>query len=255
MYEAAGVFFEANPVGDTVTVNYNQFNGTGYYGIAIHPNDIPLGYLVNGVLNWWGTASGPDPIAGVGPNVDYSPWLGFVPGTSPMTFHTNDSIQDAIDVAGAGDTVLVYPGSYDEFAYDRRLFNGNGLYQFGLFVPVDKPNLTIQGVNADGVAITSYEDVLAQVQLNPNNSFGFSGIFVEADGVTVSGLGISPHPDKLNKTIEVIGDAFALQNSHVNAIDSRVFILMTGGMIQIQMFHMSNPIPLMEIGLKTEALM
>lgn len=206
-----------------VIANYNQFVGNEY---GLSTTAAP----VDAQFNWWGDESGPSGIGlGAGDSVevgiDYSPWLGFVPGTSPMTFHTNDSIQDAIDVASAGDTVNVYPGNYDEFAYDRHLFNGSGPYQFGLFVSVDKADLTIQGVTADGAPITSYADVLAQVQLNPNNSFGFSGMFVEANGVTVSGLGISPHPDKLNKTIEVIGDAFTLQNSHVNAIDySGVYI-------------------------------
>ncbi len=80
----AAILFEKNPSGDTVAVSHNQFNGTGFYGVAIHPNDLPGGangynYIVNAENNWWNSNSGPGSVASgsgalVGPNVDYSPW-------------------------------------------------------------------------------------------------------------------------------------------------------------------------------------
>ncbi len=176
-------------------------------------------------LNWWGDASGP---GGVGPGsgdgvsaaVNYSPWLGFLPGITPMTLHTNDSIQTAIDAAHAGDSIYVHPGFYDEIAENRYLYDGSGPYQFGLFVPADKSNLSIMGVDANGVPVSSYAGVLAQVQLNATNDFGPSGLFVEADQVFVSGLELSQHPDHREKTIEVIGDAFTIRYAQINAYGS-----------------------------------
>ena len=54
--DKVAVFFESNPSGSTVMVNYNNFNGT-FYGVAIHPDDATAyGYTVNATHNWWGTA-------------------------------------------------------------------------------------------------------------------------------------------------------------------------------------------------------
>jgi len=91
----AAIFFEKNSVGNTVTVSNNQFNGSTFYGVAVHPNDWPGGsngynYIVNAKNNWWGAVSGPldNKILPGTPNynnpsgtgnkvstyVDYSPW-------------------------------------------------------------------------------------------------------------------------------------------------------------------------------------
>lgn len=121
------------------------------------------------------------------------------------------SIQAAIDGASAGDTISVWPGVYSETASGRYLFNGTGPYQFGLFVRQDKEGLTIQGLAPDGQAVTNAANAVAYVTTNATNSFGYSGIFVEADRVTVTGLRIGPNTPSDNKTIEVIGDAFTLK--------------------------------------------
>ena len=41
----AAILFEHNPVGNTVTVYHNQFNGTVFYGVAVHPDDLPGGAM------------------------------------------------------------------------------------------------------------------------------------------------------------------------------------------------------------------
>ncbi|MCB9113632.1 MAG: hypothetical protein H6639_01575 [Caldilineaceae bacterium] len=119
------------------------------------------------------------------------------------------SIQDAIDAAAVGDTIHVYPGSYSETATNRATIQAAG-YQFGLFI--DKDNLTIQGVKADGSAVASYAEAAATVTTNATNSFGYSGIFVQSSNVTIAGLRIGANTPTNNKTIEVIGDNFTVRN-------------------------------------------
>ena len=73
------VWFEDNPSFATGEVHDNNFNdGIVIYGIAVHP--ALSGGPVDGVCNWWGSASGPGPIgpgsgAKVTAKVSYAPWL------------------------------------------------------------------------------------------------------------------------------------------------------------------------------------
>jgi len=82
------VYFEANPVGDSVEVAYNQFNGLDFFGVVVAPIDvIQHGYTVMAEKNWWDSPCGPSVFAdgdgaGVGPNVDYDPWLHSPDGTA-----------------------------------------------------------------------------------------------------------------------------------------------------------------------------
>ena len=126
------IHFEDNPVGDTVTISHNQFNGTAFYGVGINPDDLPGGgngydYTVVANSNWWGDASGPGPVGSgtgalVGPNVDYTPWCADAACNANVTLPVHNTTQDtyyttiqaAIDAANVGDTIEVAAGTYTE---------------------------------------------------------------------------------------------------------------------------------------------
>ncbi|MHB1120141.1 MAG: hypothetical protein ACYC11_08785 [Bellilinea sp.] len=129
------------------------------------------------------------------------------------------SIQAAIDAASTGDIINVYPGAYNETASGRYLYNSTGPYQFGLFFGVGKDGITIQGVDAGGTPITDYNNVVASITTNATNSFGYSGVFVEADNITITGFEFLNNTAGDNKTIEIIGDNFTLKHSVFSIVD------------------------------------
>jgi len=131
------------------------------------------------------------------------------------------SIQDAIDAASTGDTISVYPGTYDQDeANDRDLLNGGaGTTDLNIFV--DKC-VTIQGVDGDGNPVTDANDVQAFVVPERDTPLGnLSTIFVQADNVTISGLDVTAYddPDHNFKTISVIGDNPTIKDCKLHALD------------------------------------
>lgn len=124
------------------------------------------------------------------------------------------TIQAAINQVSAGGTVRVLPGTYNETAagsLTTSLGYPSGGYQFGLFFPSAKPGITLMGVTAADAPIASAAGVQATVNTNATNSFGYSGIFVEAANTTIRGLALGPNAAGDNKTIEVVADNFTLQ--------------------------------------------
>jgi hypothetical protein len=121
------------------------------------------------------------------------------------------TIQAGIDEVSAGGEVRVLPGAYNETAAGRTLVSTAGTYQFGLFFPASKPGIDLIGVDADNLEITDADLTLATINTNATNDFGPSGIFVEADDITIQGVKIGPNAGDSNKTIEVIGDSFRQQ--------------------------------------------
>ncbi|HEX6032475.1 MAG TPA: right-handed parallel beta-helix repeat-containing protein, partial [Tepidiformaceae bacterium] len=137
-------------------------------------------------------------------------------GLSPA--EAKQTIQAAIDQVAPGGEVRVLPGNYSEAATNRYVLapSGQGPHQFGLFVPHTKAGISVVGVDGSDVPVSSAGAVLADVELNATNNFGPSGMFVEADGVTVSGLKLHQNEGLgSNKTVEVIGDAFTLVDSYL----------------------------------------
>lgn len=132
-------------------------------------------------------------------------------GITPAT--AKKTIQAAIDQVDAGGQVRVLPGDYDETATNRYVLGVNGPHQFGLFIEDDtKDGISIIGVTAADVEITDPTATEAKITTNATNNFGYSGIFVEADDVTITGLEIGPNTPGEDKTIEIIGNNFALTN-------------------------------------------
>ncbi|MEX2008417.1 MAG: cadherin-like beta sandwich domain-containing protein [Candidatus Spechtbacterales bacterium] len=74
--DEVGVFFEANPSAETVTVMGNRFSADLAYGVAIHPDlltSLPDLQVTAG--GWWGHIAGPEGGgAQAGPNVVFTPW-------------------------------------------------------------------------------------------------------------------------------------------------------------------------------------
>lgn len=134
------------------------------------------------------------------------------------------SIQAAIDASGPGDLIKVYPGNYSETAVNRFVLGTNGPHQFGLFIDQAHHDLTIQGVDAAGKPIRDFHKVKAFITTNSTANFGPSGIFVEGDGVTIAGLSIGVNNFGQNKTIEVIGDRFELEDCDVNDPQGSVYL-------------------------------
>ncbi len=124
------------------------------------------------------------------------------------------TIQAAIDGSNDGDVINVGPGNYFESASNRYVLGTNGPHKFGLFI--DKNNLTIRGVDANNNLITSASNAVAVITTNATNNFGYSGIFVQGNNVSLKGLLIKDNYDDgsnfaNDKTIEIIGNGFNMQ--------------------------------------------
>jgi pectin methylesterase-like acyl-CoA thioesterase len=137
------------------------------------------------------------------------------------------TIQAAIDAATNGDTINVYPGTYDQDEANARDpdTGGAGSNDFNIFV---NKALTIQGVDGSGTPIASAAGVLANVVAKRQlPTFGQSTFFVQADDVTITGLEITGWSGTdNNKTVEVVGDNFTLKYCEVHGMDSAAAVYM-----------------------------
>ncbi len=187
-FAAAGetINIEGGNYDESITIGVSNLNLLGYSGMA-YLNAITLNANVGTISNVF----------------------------APILYvNSGASIQDGIDLVESGGVVYVAPGTYNETASNRRI-DGVGPYQFGLFVGNDKQGITIQGVKANSTPVTQYSDTGATITTNATNNFGYSGVFVEGDDVTINGLIFGNNLPSNNKTIEVIGDNFSFSNNRM----------------------------------------
>ncbi|MCK4658612.1 MAG: right-handed parallel beta-helix repeat-containing protein [Phycisphaerae bacterium] len=192
-----------------LVIEHNSIHGN-YWGL-FYSADLTNGVDAEG--NWWGDASGPGGQGpgcgdGVSANVDYSPWLGAMPGTSPMTRCTDDSIQDAIDASTNGDTINVTAGTYDlsaPISVDKSVtLTGNTSTPGEVVVnaptsgstdnsnscfSVAANNVTIEGFRIQGALFgTGMQN--AGVWMGAPGAAGFCGLEISHNEITNCGYGI-----------------------------------------------------------------
>jgi len=141
--------------------NYNKIY-SNLQGIENTNPDV----MFNAEKNWWGSSTGPTHSSNpegtgdsISDNVDYSPWLGAVPETTPMTWYTNDKIQDAINAANSGDTINVLAGTYVE----------------DLTIPSSKTSLNLVGSPATIKGVSNVDASLAPLAV-PNIEILANGV-------------------------------------------------------------------------------
>ena len=145
IYDNVAAEYGGLPTGCDVDINYNEIHGNTLYGVINGNSE-----AVDATANWWGDASGPynantNPSGtgdSVSDNVDYSPWWGadYIDVSHPWEWYTNDSIQDVINTASAGDTINVMAGTYVE----------------DLVIPAGKDGLELKG---SGCNVTTIKGV------------------------------------------------------------------------------------------------
>lgn len=114
--DAAAIMVEDNASADSVSITGNSFFDV-WLGIR---NATAL--TVNAQGNWWGDDDPSDDVYNPGGgSVDYSPWMELPLGTSPMTWGTSDSVQEAVDLASDGDTINVKAGNVTGANVDKDL--------------------------------------------------------------------------------------------------------------------------------------
>jgi parallel beta-helix repeat protein len=139
-------------------------------------------------FNWWGDATGP---GGTGPgsgdtilaDVDYSPWLGQMLGMAPMDYVTDDVIQDAVNEALDGDSVIVKTGTYTEQVLINKALKLIGDGNPKITPPKDRASFTIaeSGITWDPI-IFAFGGTLADSHVSGGNLNHVDVRDIEVDG-------------------------------------------------------------------------
>ncbi|MCK4548115.1 MAG: right-handed parallel beta-helix repeat-containing protein, partial [Candidatus Eisenbacteria sp.] len=215
--KAAGVFlrggscYAGGHAGTGNTFQYNSIYGNG--GDGMENQTVTA---ADAEFNWWGDASGPD---GEGPGtgdavstyVDYSPWLGYTPGTSPMLWGTDDCIQDAIDEASSGDAINVIDGSYGADPVTGRC------------AYITKDGLSLIGESESGTIIDG-----AIGGVGSSGSYWPKGIHVQANNVTIQNLTVQGFTGELVSP----GGYGILFRDYAHDTPGEGYIFYTGGTVR-----------------------
>ena len=130
------------------------------------------------------------------------------------------SVQSAIDAAAGGETILVAPGTYTESTIPAPFSSTPG----GFFI--NKPNLTLQGVKADGSLIAGAADARAfgpTIISGAETDFG-SNLFIgpNASGATLRGLHLAAGANTTNKLVEFWANNVTLENNFIDTFHQGV---------------------------------
>src|SRR5262249_10549417 len=120
--------------------------------------------------------------------------------------------QDAINAASGPATILIAPGTYTESGSDL-IGHTVGLY-------INKPDLTLQGVDATGALITTVSAAAAvgatiisghQTGFGANHWVDFGG-----DGTTIQGLHLQAGAETNNNLLEIWGAIVTVQSTFID---------------------------------------
>lgn len=199
------------------SLSYAHYNDIydNIYGVWVD-SDLYNNYATfDARFNWWGDVSGPNQAttnpSGLGNDagdyVDYSPWLGAAYEITPRTYHVNPTgtIQEAIDEASSGDTVMVHGGTYNEALYVNK-----NISIFGASLPIIRGSgsfTTNYGAReavifVENAVVTLWHLDIEGQGLGPSKNYGV--IYEESIG-TIRSCIISP-----NTIGDMVGNAIGI---------------------------------------------
>lgn len=124
------------------------------------------------------------------------------------------SVQSAVDHASGGETILFAPGTYTESTVPSPYSSTAG----GFFI--NKPNLMLQGVKADGSLITTAADAQSfgpTIITGAETDFG-SNLFIgpDATGTILEGLHLAAGANTTNKLLEFWANDVTIENNFID---------------------------------------
>ena len=144
--------------------------------------------------------------------VDFSPWYGLPLGTTPMTVGTNDVIQDAIDLAQAGDTVQATAGTFTEPAQ----------------IVIDK-NLTLLGAGDDQtIIVPDFDTTSGGYLLTDALMYIDHGVTALIQDLGIDGAGHIVRHGIQSRGGDVTVRGCEIQNIYANTYHGRGIVFLTG---------------------------